>query len=194
MSLAAILLAHTRAVDGLPVAMWAWDEERTLIEYHVEQLQLAGVRDIEVVLAPDGADVIPLVSADNVEPIIDAFDEPGGASALRVGASAVPRGTTTAIIVSVDEPRPAAVYARLLEAHIPNATRTRPSFAGTTGTPVVVNERMLEQLRSVRDAAMATALLRTNNAAVDVPWDSDLVLQRVANADDCARLRDRLER
>jgi hypothetical protein len=52
---------------------------------------------------------------------------------------------------------------------------------------------MLEQLRNVRDAAMAIALLRTNNAAVDVPWDSDVVLLRVGNAEECARLRAMLE-
>jgi CTP:molybdopterin cytidylyltransferase MocA len=193
MSLAAILLASARDADGHPLALLPWDNNRTLVEYQVEQLQLAGVRDIEIVLASDAADVIPLVSADNVEPIVDAFDEPGGASALRVGASAVPRGTTTAIIVSVDEPRPAAVYARLLEAHTPDATLTRPSYEGAAAAPCIVNERMLEQLRNVRDAAMVEALLARNDATVDVPWDSDLVLLRVANADDCARLRDRLE-
>jgi CTP:molybdopterin cytidylyltransferase MocA len=192
MSLAAILLATARDADGRPLALLPWDEERTLVEYQVEQLQLAGVRDIEVVLAPDATDVIPLVAADNVEPIIDAFDI-DEASAVRVGSSAVPRGTDAALIVRVDEPRPASVYARLLEAHTPDALLTRPSFAGTAGAPVIVNERMLEQLRNVRDAAMAIALLRTNNAAVDVPWDSDVVLLRVGNAEECARLRAMLE-
>jgi CTP:molybdopterin cytidylyltransferase MocA len=67
--------------------------ESTLIEYQIEQVTAAGVRDVEVVLGYEAERVIPLVALDGVEAIIDANWRSGEVSSLRVGAAAVPRGT-----------------------------------------------------------------------------------------------------
>jgi CTP:molybdopterin cytidylyltransferase MocA len=95
-----------------------------------------------------------------------------------------------AIITRVDEPRPAAVYARLLDAHTPTTFVTRLAFEGERGTPIVVNERALEALRNVRDAETIAQLVESADAN-EVPFDTDIVLLRVASLDDCRRARER---
>jgi len=148
---AAILLAGARvpafddAVALLPFG------DGTLVEYQVEQLRAAGVDVIEVVLGHEAERIIPLVGLDNVEPIVDARWDESAASALRVGATAVPRETVRALIVSVAAPRTAADYRRLLEAHrdgdAPVAT-----LAGDDA-PVAVSRAVLAEIRNLRDDA-----------------------------------------
>lgn len=190
MSIAAILLADERGADGQPVALYAWDDGTTLIEYEIAQMVAAGVRDIEVVLGDDADRIIPFITGDNVEPIINPSpaDE---ASAIRVGTSAVPRGTRCAIIARLSGPRPAPFLTTLLSAHTDaGAQMTRPTFEGVPGEPIVVGERMLEALRNLRGSdALARLLAEPSLAAV--PWHTDLVMARLGSESDCAVFRKR---
>jgi CTP:molybdopterin cytidylyltransferase MocA len=151
---AAILLAGARvpafddAVALLPFG------DGTLVEYQVEQLRAAGVDVIEVVLGHEAERIIPLVGLDNVEPIVDARWDEGTASALRVGATAVPRETARAIVVSVAAPRTAADYRRLIQAHR-DGDAAIASLAGddAPGAPVAVSREVLAEIRNLRDDA-----------------------------------------
>ena len=176
---AAILIAAAKAPrrdDALALQPWSGDQ--TLVEYQIEQLQAAGVRDIEVVLGHDAERVIPLVAADNVEPIVNATWDRDPASSLRVGASALVRGTMTAIVLDIAEPRPASILRALRDAHeATDAEVTVPQFEGTRGTPMVFGAQALAALRNVRgdDDAQAIAARFACNL-VDV---GDLVLLRI---------------
>lgn len=158
----------------------------TLAEYHVEQLQGAGVRDIEVVLGCDADSVLPLVAADNVEPIVDYAWQHDVSSAWRVGATAVPRGTTAAVIMDVLCPRQASLIRAVIDAQSESrAEMTRASFAGRHGWPIIAGGAMLAQIRNVADDGALGAVL--NGAAARtmlVPWIDDAAVFRIETADD----------
>ena len=190
MVVAGILLA-AGAPGGTepPAALWPWGDGSTLIEYQVAQLRAAGVDAIEVVLGDQAERIIPLVTGGDVEPIVNPRWRDGVASSIRTGAAAVPRGTTAAIIVDVAEPRAAAVYRRLLDEHHAHAAAiTRPTFEGTPGAPIVVNETILSEARNLTDpAGLRTLLDRHAGEILDVPFDSGVVLLEVRSAEDCER-------
>jgi CTP:molybdopterin cytidylyltransferase MocA len=152
---AAILLAGARvpafddAVALLPFG------DGTLVEYQVEQLRAAGVDVIEVVRGHEVERIIPLVGLDNVEPIVDVRWAESPASALRVGATAVPRDSVRAIVVSVAAPRTAADYRRLLDAHRDgNAPIAALAGDDAPSAPVVVSREVLAEIRNLRDDAL----------------------------------------
>jgi molybdenum cofactor cytidylyltransferase len=186
MVIAAILLAAgAEEIDGTPLALLPWREDETLIEYHVAQLHAAGVDAIEVVLGYDAERAIPLVAGDNVEPIVNARWRTDAASSVRVGASAVPRDTHAAIVVRLNEPRPADVYRRLLDAHLRNgAPITRPAFRGIPGAPIVVGRAMLAELRNATDNGGLDGIIAGYAGEIaDVAFDDRIVLLHIADAD-----------
>ena len=192
MSIAAILIADECGPDGAPIALYRWDSDRSLIEYEIEQILDAGVRDIEVVLGADADRIIPLIGHENVEAIVNPSANEDEASAIRVGASAVPRGTSSAIITSASQPRPRHVYAMLLDAQANAAAQvTRPWFERTAGEPVVVSERMLEAMRNLRGANGLERLLAPGPAVNLVAWRNELVIARVDSEAECAAFRER---
>ena len=190
MSISAILLADFLS-EGASPALYPFDDERTLIEWQVDALMEAGVRDIEVVLGPGADRIVPLVSRDGVEPIVNPRWQTDAASGIRVGTSAVPRGTEFALMLRVDQPRPAAICARLLdEAPGSGPDLTRPTADGRAGTPVVVNGRAIEALRNLRERTELNDLA-SRFTARDVPFESKLVTESIASAEALRELRER---
>jgi CTP:molybdopterin cytidylyltransferase MocA len=188
---AAIVLATTTVpgIDG-PLALAPWRDDEALVEYVVAQVLSAGIRDIEVVIAPDGEAIIPLVARDNVEPVIDPRGE-GTASAIQIGATALPRGTMHALIIDVAEPRPASMLRSLIDAHAAgDAAVTRASHGGTTGAPFVAGEAVLAALRNVADAdALSRVLALLKAATHEHTCDDPVVLLEVRSAEEMARTR-----
>ena len=192
MTIAAILLAAGAPEGPLqPAALLPFGGNGTLIEYQVAQLQAAGVDVIEVVLGADADRILPLVSGNDVEPILNPRPESIAAS-FRVGASAVPRDTATAIVVNVEQPRPADVYRRLLDAHAAHgAAITRPTFECTFGAPIVVDRAVLAELRNLTSDTFGLRPVLERHAAsiVEVPFDSDIVLLEIRTAEDSDHAR-----
>ena len=194
MVIAAILLAaHDASIDDVPLALLPWGDDQTLIEYHVAQLQAAGANVIEVVLGYDAERIIPLVARDNVEPIVNARWQDDAASALRVGATAVPRETTAAIVARVDEPRAAYVYRQLLDERLRSGSAiTR--VGGAASTPIVVNPAVLAELRNTsNDAGGLDAILaRHAHETATVGSDDDGALPHIKDASSLAEAREQL--
>jgi molybdenum cofactor cytidylyltransferase len=194
MVVAAILIATDAAeIEGLPLALLPWQGDETLIECHIAQLQAAGVDVIDVVLGHEAERIIPLVARDNVEPIVDGRWRADAASAVRAGATAVPRDTDAAIIVRVDEPRPSGVYRRLLDEHLRSgAAITRAAFEGTPGTPIVVDRAVLAELRNATDAAggLEGMLARHASAVLAVEFEDGVVLMRMETAEEYEAARE----
>jgi CTP:molybdopterin cytidylyltransferase MocA len=165
--IAAILLADRgRNPDGTPLAL-RQGERDALIEWQVAELFAGGVNVVEVVLG-DGADeVIPLVSGDNVEPIVNDRWADGEASSLRVGATATPRNTDTAVIVWLRRPREAAVIEATLREHQDaGATVTRPFSGDTPGSPVCIDGTVLARVRNIADGVDVEEVLRDYDTLV----------------------------
>jgi CTP:molybdopterin cytidylyltransferase MocA len=155
MSRAAVLIAT--AIDnatGRARALAEADGDgSTLIERIVDDVGDAGVRDIIVVLGPDADAIIPLVARDNVEPIVDERWRGARESALRVGCSAVPRGTDVALIVWADGEIAGARYGAMLERS--EASGARMVFDRARGGVAVVNAELLAELRNIADGGAA---------------------------------------
>lgn len=192
MAIAAILLAAgADEIDGMPLALLPWRDDETLIEYHVAQLQAAGVDAIEVVLGYDAERVIPIIAREDVEPIVNARWRTDAASSVRVGASAVPRDTQAAIVVRLNEPRPADVYRRLLDAHLrTGAPITRPAFRGVPGAPIVVGHTMLAELRNATDNSGLDGIIAGHaDEIAGVAFDNRIVLVHIAGAESYRQAR-----
>lgn len=211
MSLAAIILADQPDDQGELPALYPFGDDGSLIEWQIAQVAAAGVRDIELVLGANADALIPLVASDNVEPIINPAWQTGIAASMRVGATAVPRGVTHALIVDIREPRPARVLTALIEAQAQSgAPLVRPAHAGTPGTPLLVTDEripvdgvgtetitaddllnpvtILSGLRNVRDDADLERVLAWATRPHLVPFPSNIVLFRASSAPDLALL------
>lgn len=190
MTVAAILLAAEATPElGGPAALLAWGHE-TLVEYQIGQLRAAGVDVIEVVLGADAEQVIPVVAADNVEPVVLPARAAGAAGALRTGATAVPRETTVAVVADMRQPRPAEVYRRLLRSHAEaEAAVARPAFRGAAGAPAVVSGAVLAELRNVTDdrAGLEAVLRRHGESTATVAWETDVVLLTIDSREEYER-------
>jgi molybdenum cofactor cytidylyltransferase len=191
-SASVIINAAARAGwDDIALAMLPWGDDETLIEYQVAQLREAGAQDIEVVLGYDAERVIPLVTGENVEPIVNATWATDAASTWRTGAAALVRGTASAIVIDVAAPRPANVLRALIDAH-EHAGReiTAASYEGTRGTPLVMGERALAALRNLRGEQDVDAVIaRFADETQDVAFDSEIVLRRIDSPAAYAELR-----
>jgi CTP:molybdopterin cytidylyltransferase MocA len=186
---AAILLAAADTeIDGRPIALLLWTGATSLIEWQIRQLQGAGVDVIEVVLGYQAERVIPLVSANNVEPVIDGGWRDGETSWLRVGASAVPRDTEAAIIARIDQPCLASVYRRLLDAHRSgDAAITRDA----TGWPMVAGRAALAGLRNLSPERGGIESIIEAHLGGVLELAADEVMPLIASKDDYDRARER---
>ena len=185
-AVAAILLAagESRRI-GSPKPLLAW-QGATLIEYQIAQLREAGVDDVIAVLGHRSEDVLPLVTAAGARGVVNENYREGRASSLRTGADAV-EGAQTIVILSVDQPRPAAVTRRLLAAHA--SSITVPSHDGRRGHPVILNGTLLPELREVDEASkgLRAVLARHHSDVHEIPFDSASVLLDLNTPEDYER-------
>ncbi|MCH7484599.1 MAG: nucleotidyltransferase family protein [Chloroflexi bacterium] len=174
-TISAILLAagESRRM-GSPKPLLAW-QGVTLIEYQITQLREAGVNDVIAVLGHHADDFLPLVTTSGARAVVNERYREGRASSLRAGAAAA-EGAKTVVILSVDQPRPAAVTRRLLTEHTSGITV--PSHHGRRGHPVVLDGSLLPELREVSEATQGLRAVIARHAAEvrDVPFDSPTVL------------------
>jgi CTP:molybdopterin cytidylyltransferase MocA len=166
--IAAIILADPDiGSDGTPVALRAWEGGASLIEWQIAQVQAAGVEVIVVVVGPYAERLIPLVSGDDVEPIVNDRWPAGEAASVRVGAIATPRNTTTAVIVWIARPRDEGTLRAVLDEHLAAGARVTRLFSGDApGSPVCVDADVLARLRNLSDGAEIEDVLRSYDTLV----------------------------
>ena len=191
-TISAILLAAgesrrmgSQRIRRTPKPLLAW-QGATLIEYQIAQLREAGVGDVIAVLGHRSQDVLPLVTAAGARGIVNETYREGRASSLRAGAAAA-EGTQTVVVLSVDQPRPAAVTRRLLADHTSGITV--PSFDGRRGHPVVLDGALLPELREVSEATqgLRAVIARHATEVREVPFDSAAVLLDLNTPEDYHR-------
>jgi CTP:molybdopterin cytidylyltransferase MocA len=166
--IAGVLLADSdTVVEGTAIAVLPWDEGEPLVAWQIAQMQRAGVEVVEVVLGANAEDVIPLVSADDVEPIVNDRWAEGEVASLRVGATATPRNTTTAVLVRITQPRSAEVIEAVLQEHLDAKARvTRPFSGDVPGWPVCIDADVLARVRNLPDGTDVEEVLREYDTLV----------------------------
>jgi molybdenum cofactor cytidylyltransferase len=175
---AAILLAGGESSRmGRPKPLLVWGDE-TLVEYQVRQLRDAGCDPVIVVLGAHEDAVRPLVHRAGARAVINELYTEGRASSIRVGAGALGEDLDAALILNVDQPRPAAVHSTLL-AEMGRSGRVIavPVFDGRRGHPVVFAARLFPELREVREATAGLRAVVDRHAEeiIEVQFDSPVV-------------------
>ncbi len=182
-AVAAILLAagESRRM-GSPKPLLAW-QGSTLIEYQISQLREAGVADVIAVLGHRAQDILPLVTAAGARGIINENYREGRASSLRTGADAV-MGAETIVIISVDQPRSAAVTRRLLAEHTSGITVA--SHRGRRGHPVILDGALLVELREVDETTQGLRAVLARHApdVREIAFESAAVLLDLNTSED----------
>jgi molybdenum cofactor cytidylyltransferase len=179
MTVAAILLAAGESARmGVPKPLLGW-EGRTLVEYQIEQLRLAGVDTVVAVLGHQANDVGPLAERAGATVVVNEAYREGRASSLRAGAGALPDETRTIVVLSVDQPRQHEVLRRLTDEHAVGGKRiTVPTFEGRRGHPPVLDGSLLQEMREVREETkgLREILLGHRDEINEVDLESDTVL------------------
>ncbi len=198
MSINAILMAggeSSRMGASKPLLEWGEADTpgRTLIEYQLQELRLAGVDRTVVVLGHRADDVRPLVHRAGALAVINELYTEGRASSVRVGAAALGEDTEAVLLLNVDQPRPHAVMALLLAAHRRDKNLiTVPVFDGKRGHPIVVAGSLLPELREVREATqgLRAVIQRHESEVTEVPVDTPIVLLDINIPEEYARARE----
>lgn len=174
---------------GRPKPLLAWGD-RTLIAYQVAELAAAGCDPVIVVLGHEAEAILPHLDHPSVEVVVNPRYDEGRASSLRAGAQAVPYDAEAVVTLSVDQPRPRAVVARLLSAHERGgALVTQPEYRGRRGHPVVLSTALLPELRQVTEETLGLrAILRAHADDIRlVPFDDPVVTVDLNTPEDVAR-------
>ena len=146
-----VLAAGTSSrMGGTPKALLDWGG-RPLVAYHVEQLREAGADEVIVVLGHRGDDIHRRIAHLHCRVMLNTRFFAGRAGSLRIGAKAVNRDAERIVVLNVDQPRPAELTRRLLEAHAPESAATRPAYEGRHGHPVVLSGRLRTELLEADD-------------------------------------------
>jgi molybdenum cofactor cytidylyltransferase len=170
-----------------PKALLPWGDAGTLLEYQVEQMKEAGC---EAVLVVSGATSEVGSIAEGLGAVI--VDNPnwreGRASSMRAGAAAAPPETEIVVVVSADQPAPAAVIRRLLDCMKENpAVIYVPAYDGRRGHPVVLPGKYLAELREVKEETEGLRDLIDAYPPVEVEIDEPLVTADINTPDDYVR-------
>ena len=179
MTIAAILLAggeSSRMGTAKPLLEWGGN---TLIEYQLAQLKEPPVDRLVVVLGHRADEVLPYVRGTGAQTLINELYAQGRASSLRLGAAALPDDTTAVLVLSVDQPRPHDVIARLVDMHQRSGNLiTVPTYEEKRGHPPLLDGSLLPELREVNEATQGLrAVIKRHAADVnELPFETSAVL------------------
>jgi CTP:molybdopterin cytidylyltransferase MocA len=176
---AGVLLAAGESVRmGRPKPLLPWGDA-TLVEYQVGEMLGAGLERVIVVLGHAWQDVKPYLTGPAVEVVInEAYRESKAASLRAVAASLLDEDEAVAIL-SVDQPRPRDVLARLLAAHDAGVgLMTVPVHGGRRGHPSILAGALIPELRNVLDETLGLrGLIERHRASLrEVPFETPIVL------------------
>lgn len=137
-------------MQGTPKQLLDWGGQ-PLVRYQVQQLLEAGVDEVVVVLGYRGDEIFRTIRDLPCRVMLNARYFTGRADSLRMGAKAVNRDADAIVVCNVDQPRPATLIRKLVEAHAPEMAATRPSTGGKHGHPIVVSGRLREEMMAAEE-------------------------------------------
>jgi molybdenum cofactor cytidylyltransferase len=178
MAAGVLLAAGEAARMGRPKPLLPWGDT-TLVEYQVGEMLGAGLERVIVVLGHAWQDVKPYLTGPAVEVVINEAYRESKASSLRAVAASLLDEDEAVVILSVDQPRPRDVLARLLGAHDAGfALITVPTHGGRRGHPTVLAGALIPELRNVLDETLGLrGLIERHRASLrEVPFETPIVL------------------
>src|SRR3972149_3083400 len=113
---ALLLAAGESARMGQPKALLPW-QGGTLLEFQVEQILAGGIERVILVLGHEAERIQSAVPAlPRTTIVVNPEYATGRTSSVRAGMDAIPADADAALVLSVDQPRPAALTRRLRQA------------------------------------------------------------------------------
>jgi molybdenum cofactor cytidylyltransferase len=193
MTVAAILLAageSARMGTAKPLLDWGG---QTLIEYQLVQLSRPPIDRVVVVLGDRADEIATYVRDAGAEAVVNERFADGRASSLRAGAAALAEDTEAVLILSVDQPRPHDVIARLVDVHrLSGSLITVPTFEERRGHPPVLDGSLLPQLRAVSEETRGLrAVIAAHEAELsELPFETSVVLLDINDPKEYERARE----
>jgi CTP:molybdopterin cytidylyltransferase MocA len=124
----------------------------TLIEYQIAQLRAAGAHEVIVVLGHRSDEVAPLVTGDGVSYVVNPHYATGKTTSIKAGLGRVNKAAEAIILLAVDQPRPASIIRRVLQAHREiGAAVTSPIHHGRGGHPIVFAAHLILELKEITE-------------------------------------------
>ena len=189
MAAGVLLAAGESARMGRPKPLLPWGDT-TLVEFQVREMLGAGLERVVVVLGDAWQEVRPHLTAPAVEVVINEAYQEGKAGSLRVAAASLLDEDEAVAILSVDQPRPRDILARLLAAHEASADLiTTPTHGGRRGHPTLLAGALIPELRNVRDETLGLrGLIEQHQGSVlEVPFQTPIVLLDLNTPDEYRR-------
>ena len=152
---------------------------KPLISYQIDSLLTGGCDSVVVVTGASDSLLQPIL--DETESVIAVHNpqyQSGKASSVRVGASAIAHDCDAIVLLAVDQPRPAWVIRRVLDAHYDSdAIITAPRYYGHGGHPLVFSAELIEDLKSVTETRQGVREIMSARADVvnEVQFESSVV-------------------
>lgn len=165
---------------------------RTFLWHIVQQLQMAGVSEIVVVLGHDAANIKANCGVSNVLFVANKEYRHGQFSSLQTGIRALKKGTEAAVICLVDQPQVQAEWIRELVATYRSGEKpiVIPKHQGKRGHPVIYSSRLFGEIPAMAPTDNAHMLqARHQNEIAEVEIDDQGILLDVDTPQDLGNIR-----
>ena len=151
---------------GQPKALLPW-QGGTLLEFQVEQLLAGGIERVVLVLGHEAERIRSTVSTlPRTTIVINPEYVTGKTSSVRAGMDVIPADADAALVLSVDQPRPAALIRRLRQAHeTAGALITVPAFGGRRGHPTIFARALFPEMRAITEETQGLRAVRHRHYA-----------------------------
>ena len=152
MKTSAIILAAGESTRmGTPKPLLDWFGA-PLVQRQIEATLKAGVDDILVVIGHRAYEVSEAVRGDGVRCVINPHYSQGKSTTVKAGLAALPEDTETIVVLAVDQPRPAWLIRRVLDAHEAyGAEISCPRFEGRGGHPLIFSAALVVELDRISE-------------------------------------------
>ncbi len=141
---------------GRPKPLLPWPDgsgsDITLVQYQISQLRAGGVDEVVVVLGHRAEDIIPHVEGPGVRYVVNPDYAAGKTTSIKAGLSQLDSKAETIVLLAVDQPRPASIIRRVIQAHCESrAAVTSPIHGVRGGHPIVLDARLIPELKEITE-------------------------------------------
>jgi molybdenum cofactor cytidylyltransferase len=156
---------------GTPKALLPW-HGTTLLGFASEQLRLAGVDEVVVVLGLAHDAIEAAVDLQGVSVRLNLDEASGRSGSIRIGAAALPVDVRKVCVQSVDQPTSVEVLRALLHAH---GDVVVPTSNGRRGHPVCFSGALLPELREVNEDTQGLRSVVKAHQVTEIEVGTDIV-------------------
>ena len=141
---------------GRPKPLLPWPDDSgsdvALVEYQIAQLKAAGAHEVIVVLGHRSDEVASLVTGAGGSYVVNPHYATGKTTSIKAGLGRLNQTAEVIVLLAVDQPRPAAVIRRVIQAHRESGMAvTSPIHLGRGGHPIVFAARLIPELKEITE-------------------------------------------